>query len=70
MILLRDADVRNNALTRTGALLSLGFALATAAYGIMYFWKMGAVTTEYRIELITVRMTVHPPMTSTHGLEL
>lgn len=55
MILMIDRDVRNNAIIRTCALLSLEFALATAAYGIVYFWMMGAITARSRIELISVR---------------
>ena len=55
MILLTDRDVRNNAITQTSALLSLQFALAATAYGIVYFWKMRAVSTKARTELITVR---------------
>jgi hypothetical protein len=55
MILLIDSNARNNAITRTSALLSLEFALATAAYGIVYFRKMGAITARVRIELTSVR---------------
>jgi len=64
MILLVDGNVRNNAITRTSAFLSLEFALATAAYGIVYFWKMGAITAKLRIELISVRPNEYPTMTS------
>lgn len=55
MMLLIDSDVRNNAIIRTSAIISLEFALATAAYGMVYFRKMGAIPTRVRIELITVR---------------
>ena len=61
-----DRDVRNNTITRTGALLSLEFALATAAYGIVYFWKMGSMTPKARVELITVRVHEDPHMSSTN----
>jgi hypothetical protein len=58
MILLMDRDVRNTAITRTCGLLSLEFALAAAAYGMVYFWKMKATATNVRIELIVVRTRV------------
>jgi hypothetical protein len=66
MILLIDRDVRNNAIIRTTALLSLEFALAAAAYAIVYFRKMGAIPTRLRIELISVRTHEYPTMTSTY----
>ena len=69
MILVVDGDVRNNIITRTSALLSLEFALATAAYGIVYFWKMGAITTKGRIELISVCTNEYLPITWTHEPE-
>ena len=68
MFLMPDRDVRNNAIIRTSALLSLEFALATAAYGIIYFWKMGAITARLRIDLISVRMNEYPSMASTYKL--
>jgi len=42
IILLIDRDVRNNAIIRTSALLSLEFALAASAYGIIFFLEDGS----------------------------
>ena len=68
IILMTDRDVRNNAIIRTSALLSLEFAVASAVYGIVYFWRMGFRNARLRIELISVRTNEYPSMTSTYAL--